>query len=244
VSITPQDVPHLTDPNPGNHRIRPQEIGRIVQVLNAHRHPTTTMVDDNAPVETTRDSRESTDGAAPRLRAAEQPSSRLRDTFVGWTGFRGADARTRGLADVPVRELIARLAQVEDGVLVTPTFTTGAGESAALSEDLVRLLGSRAGHHPRAAVRRPDRRTRQHPRGAGIVVPGRVAGLGPRWGLYRDRPFHRGAHTVAGPHSVLPTNRQYEPVLLEQDEANTDGVTSPPRPTRTNPPRNATTGPS
>lgn len=108
MSITPQDVPHLTDPNPGNHRIRPQEIGRIVQVLNAHRHPTTTMVDDNAPVETTRDSRESTDGAAPRLRAAEQPSSRLRDTFVGWTGFRGADARTRGLATVPVRELKLR----------------------------------------------------------------------------------------------------------------------------------------
>ena len=42
MSITPHDVNALTDQSPGDPQVRPQDISRIVQVLNAHRHPTTT----------------------------------------------------------------------------------------------------------------------------------------------------------------------------------------------------------
>lgn len=42
MSITPQDVHGLIDPSPEQPQLRQQEIGRIVRVLNAHRHPTTT----------------------------------------------------------------------------------------------------------------------------------------------------------------------------------------------------------
>jgi len=44
------------------------------------------------------------------------------------------------LADLPVRALIAQLAQIEDAIRTTPTFTLAAGEPAPLNGDLLELL--------------------------------------------------------------------------------------------------------
>lgn len=135
MSITPQDVPHLVDPSPGNRRIRPQEIGRIVQVLNAHRRPTTVVA--QAPVDTTRDCRETTGGASLRPAPPSNPLPASR-TRPGCASFQGADAGMSGPADVSVREPIARLAALKDAIRTTPAITD-VGASAALSEDLVGL---------------------------------------------------------------------------------------------------------
>jgi hypothetical protein len=44
------------------------------------------------------------------------------------------------LADLPVRMLIAQLAQIEDAIRTTPTFTTATDGPAPLNGDLLALL--------------------------------------------------------------------------------------------------------
>ena len=62
------------------------------------------------------------------------------------------------LADLPVRMLIAQLAQIEDAIRTTPTFTTATDGPGSAQRGPAGAAGSRAGHHCRtAAPRRPDR---------------------------------------------------------------------------------------
>lgn len=62
------------------------------------------------------------------------------------------------LADLPVRMLIAQLAQIEDAIRTTPTFTTATDGPAPLNGDLLALLArERDIIAETAAPRRPDR---------------------------------------------------------------------------------------